>query len=62
MFDELKEAIDRVTAWLDDPNVPYDDLVIVPNEDLENLVKVANTFFVEPEDDEEFNEWQKDNG
>lgn len=58
MFKDLQEAIDRVVAWLDDPDCPYNDLVMVPNDDLEYLRKVANTYFVEPEDDEEFNEWQ----
>lgn len=59
MFKDLQDAIDRVTAWLDDPNCPYNDLVMVPIEDIENLLKVSNTYFVEPEDDKEFKEWKK---
>lgn len=59
MFKDLQDAIDRVVAWLDDPGCPYNDLVMVPVDDLEHLRKVANTYFVEPEDDKEFQEWQK---
>lgn len=50
MFQDLREAIDNVC------NKPEFRL----HSCVENLRKVSNLYFVEPEDDEEFTEWQEE--
>lgn len=58
MFDDLREAIDKVIEEASTNRVGA-FLGVVQIESIENLRRVANTYFVEPEDDQEFKEWQQ---
>lgn len=55
MFKPLKDAIANVIFNCDDVD---DEFVVVRREDLRILRLTYNEFFVEPEDDDEWKEWQ----
>jgi hypothetical protein len=55
MFKPLKDAIANVIFNYDDLD---DEFVIVRREDIRILKLTYNEFFVEPEDDDEWKEWQ----
>ena len=55
VFKPLKEAIENVTLNYDDVDGEF---AVVRREDLRILKLVYNEFFVEPEDDTEWNEYQ----
>ena len=55
MFKPLKDAIGNVIFNYDDVD---DEFVVVRREDLRILKLTYNEFFVEPEDDDEWKEWQ----
>jgi predicted transcriptional regulator len=56
VFKDLQEAIDNVVAFIDE----QDHWSRLPTFLLEDLKKVSHIYFVEPKDDEEFNEWQNE--
>jgi hypothetical protein len=59
MFESLKEAITNVTARIEKPNTNSSQgFVVVPLRDMMYLLRTYNEFFVEPEDDKEWNSWQ----
>ena len=60
VFKPLKEAIENVMLSYDDvdENPPIFEFAVVKREDLRILKLVYNEFFVEPEDDTEWNEYQ----
>ena len=63
VFKPLKEAIEKVLAPYDQirnliDNHPVGCVVSVPADDLRVLMLIYNEFFVEPEDDAEWNEYQ----
>ena len=60
VFKPLKEAIENVMLSYDDAdeNPPIFEFAVVKREDLRILKLVYNEFFVEPEDDTEWNEYQ----
>jgi len=55
MFKPLKDAIANVIFNYDDVD---DEFAVVRREDLRILKLTYNEFFVEPEDDDEWKEWQ----
>jgi len=55
MFKPLKDAIANVIFNYDDLD---DEFVVVRREDIRILKLTYNEFFVEPEDDDEWKEWQ----
>lgn len=62
VFKPLKEAIESVMLSYDDWGFPRsyvdEEFALVKREDLRILKLVYNEFFVEPEDDAEWNEYQ----
>lgn len=54
MFKDLQDAIDNIFAFKDEGEA----WSRVPTYLIEDLKKIANTYFVEPEDDKEFEEWK----
>lgn len=60
MFDDLKTAIEDVLADAYSQGKVSYDAVLVSSERLKMLEKLYYIYFVEPEDDKEFQEWQNE--
>lgn len=60
MFDDLKSAIEDVLADAYSQGKVSYNAVLVSSERLKILEKLYYIYFVEPEDDKEFQEWQNE--